>query len=266
MRFGDISHRPSSSSVVHSWPALLLLQTLNPAVSLHSSKKCVYGLLTSRERFQSLEVSFHFQVSAQVNTAIHALAICRDGHAASRTSATTTYDTEVMISQEARERGVIAAPCWLLCTGRRTSVCLIGLRTLLGQSSGCSRARPKLQEKQISIKRKKSASASKNGCSLLYDATGRSLSVWGAASAAWIKFPLSLGAIAVREVSRFIAPFYVSKQAYINATLRLWWVHVLRAYVRLEDSLSAPPNALKAPCTFCTCVTKERTEIGVKPW
>lgn len=66
-------------------------------VRQHSSKKRVNGLLTSGERFPSLGVSFHFQVSAQVNTAIHALAICRGGHAASMTSTEkkTTHDTEV---------------------------------------------------------------------------------------------------------------------------------------------------------------------------
>lgn len=93
MRFGNFSHRPSSSCV-HSWPALLLLQTLNPAVSQHSSEKPVYGLLTSKECFQSVGVSFHFQVSAQVNTAIHVGAICRDGHTAVTPSAKTTYETE----------------------------------------------------------------------------------------------------------------------------------------------------------------------------
>lgn len=44
----------------------------NPAVSQHSSKKCVYGLLTSGEAFQSAGASFHFQVSVQVNTAMRA--------------------------------------------------------------------------------------------------------------------------------------------------------------------------------------------------
>lgn len=29
-------------------------------------------------------------------------------------------------------------------------------------------------------------------------------------------------------------------------------------YVRLDESLSAPPSALKAACTFCTCVKTER--------
>lgn len=52
------------------------------------------------------------------------------------------------ILKERRERGIIAAPCWLLCTGRRTSVCLTGLRTPLEQSSVCSHVRPELQEKQ----------------------------------------------------------------------------------------------------------------------
>lgn len=45
-------------------------------------------------------------------------------------------------------RGRRAAPCWPLCTGRRTSACPTGPRTPLEQSSGCSRARPELQRKQ----------------------------------------------------------------------------------------------------------------------
>lgn len=142
--FGNISLRPSSSTV-HSWPALLLLQTPNPAVSQHSSEKCVYGLLTSTEWFQSLGVSFHFQVSAQVNTAIRASTICRDSPLlpwqVQKKKTKTTHDTWGTIS-----RGIKAAPCWLLCTGRRTSVCLKDLRTLLERSSGCSHVRPELQD------------------------------------------------------------------------------------------------------------------------
>lgn len=61
-----------ATRILHSWPALLLSQTPNPAVSQHSSKKCVYGLLTSGEAFQSAGASFHFQVSVQVNTAMRA--------------------------------------------------------------------------------------------------------------------------------------------------------------------------------------------------
>lgn len=82
----NIFLRPSCFPL-HSCPALLLLQTSNPAVSQQSSRNCVYGLLTSRERFQSLGVSFHFQVSAHIKTVIHALAICWDGPTASMTSA-----------------------------------------------------------------------------------------------------------------------------------------------------------------------------------
>ena len=40
------------------------------------------------------------------------------------------------------------APYWLPCTGRRTSVSLIGPHTLLERSSVCSHVRPELQKKQ----------------------------------------------------------------------------------------------------------------------
>lgn len=117
-----------------------------PAVSQLSSEKCVYGLLTSKGAFPVTRGELSLPVSAQVNAAIHAPAICR---AASTTSAKTTYDTEVRSNGERR---IIAAPCWLPCTGRRTSVCLIDLRTLLEQSSVCSHVRRELQrerEKQL---------------------------------------------------------------------------------------------------------------------
>lgn len=116
------------------------------AVSQLSSEKCVYGLLTSKGAFPVTRGELSLPVSAQVNAAIHAPAICR---AASTTSAKTTYDTEVRSNGERR---IIAAPCWLPCTGRRTSVCLIDLRTLLEQSSVCSHVRRELQrerEKQL---------------------------------------------------------------------------------------------------------------------
>ena len=86
VRFLNISLRPSSF-LLHSWPALLLLQTSNPAVSQQSSRNCIYGLLTSRECFQSLGVSFHFRVSAHVNMVMYTLAICWEGPTASMTSA-----------------------------------------------------------------------------------------------------------------------------------------------------------------------------------
>lgn len=53
-----------------------------------------------------------------------------------------------MQKQRSSLRGRRAAPCWPLCTGRRTSACPTGPRTPLEQSSGCSRARPELQRKQ----------------------------------------------------------------------------------------------------------------------
>lgn len=43
------------------------------------------------------------------------------------------------------------APCWRLCTGRRTSVCLRDLHTLWAQSSVCSRVRPELQKEFLEI-------------------------------------------------------------------------------------------------------------------
>lgn len=64
MRFRNILLTAS----FHSWSALWLLQT---QLSV-SSRKCVYGLLTSGERFQSIGARFHFWVSAQVNTEIYA--------------------------------------------------------------------------------------------------------------------------------------------------------------------------------------------------
>lgn len=120
---------------------------LNTAVCQHSSEKCVYGLLTSREYFQSPGVSFHFQVSAQVNTAIRASTICQDSPLP-----VTIVKTRHLVSKGQKGRGIRAAPCWLLCTGKRTSVCLTGLRTLSEQSSGCSHVRPELQEKQFQNK------------------------------------------------------------------------------------------------------------------
>lgn len=77
--FGDgISEHFPPALILNSSQLTCAVITPNPAVSQHSSKKCVYGLLTSTEWFQSLGVSFHFQVSAQVNTAIRASTICRD--------------------------------------------------------------------------------------------------------------------------------------------------------------------------------------------
>lgn len=186
-------HPPRFTADLHCYYSKL--QTPNPAVSQHSSRKCVYGLLTSRESFPSLVVSFHFQVSAQVNRVIHAPAICRDGHAASMASAKTTFDTEVWYNrregEEKRDNSRNTAPCWLRCTGRRTSVFLIGLHTLLEQSSVCSHARPELRGKQ-SYFNKTASSVSKNGCSFVNDATG-----WIPVSAVWFKFPLSLDSIVV---------------------------------------------------------------------
>lgn len=128
--------------ILHSWPAPLLSQTPNPAVSQHSSKKSVYGLLTCGEAFQSAGVSFHFQVSAQVNTAMRARTICRD----SRLCWWQAQKQPVTFRSSLEGRR--AAPCWPLCTGRRTSVCPTGPRTPLERSSGCSHARPELQQKQ----------------------------------------------------------------------------------------------------------------------
>lgn len=87
-------------------------------VRQHSSKKRVNGLLTSGERFPSLGVSFHFQVSAQVNTAIHALAICRVGHAASMTGAKKT-------KQDMTQRYNL--------TGKEKKKHLVGYRVLVGE-------------------------------------------------------------------------------------------------------------------------------------
>ena len=134
----------SLTRILHSWPAPLLSQTPNPAVSQHSSKKCVYGLLTSGEAFQSAGASAHFQVSAQVNTAMRARTICRDG-------GSCRWQVQ---KQPAAFRSTLAgrraAPCWPRCTGRRTSVCPTDPHTPLERSSGCSRARPELQRKETS--------------------------------------------------------------------------------------------------------------------
>lgn len=132
----------SATRILHSWPALLLPQTPNPAVSQHSSRKCVYGLSTSGEAFQSAGASFHFQVSAQVNTAMCARTICRD----SRLCRWQVQKQAVTFRSPLGGRR--AAPCWPPCTGRRTSVCPPGPRTPSERSSGCSRARPELQRKQ----------------------------------------------------------------------------------------------------------------------
>lgn len=85
--FGNILLRPLLS-LLHSWPAVLLFHTPLPAVFLHSSRKCfflffLYGLLTSWEFFQSLGLSFHFQMSAMLTRAIRAPAVCRHGRATS---------------------------------------------------------------------------------------------------------------------------------------------------------------------------------------
>lgn len=133
-----------SALVPHQFTADLhcyYFKPLNTAVCQHSSEKCVYGLLTSREYFQSPGVSFHFQVSAQVNMAIRASAICQDSR-----RPVTIVKTRGLFSKGQQGRGIRAAPCWLLCTGKRTSVCLTGLRTLSEQSSGCSHVKPELQE------------------------------------------------------------------------------------------------------------------------
>lgn len=114
-----------------------------------TSEKCVYGLLTSRDGFQSLGVSFHFQVSAQVNTAIRALTICWDSPLLpSAKKQRVTHVVRSQKEQSGRERGIVGAPCWLRCTGRRTSVCLTGLHIPSGRSSVCSHARPELQEEE----------------------------------------------------------------------------------------------------------------------
>lgn len=95
------------------------------------------------------------------------------------------------------------APCWLPCTGRRTSVCPTGLHTPSVRSSGCSHVTPELQQTQsYSIRTRKRR---------------KKTTTW------------------------FIILMHKGH------------VDVWRAYVRLDESLSAPPNALKAPWTFRTC-------------
>lgn len=66
--------------------------------------------------------------------ALRAPAICWDGRAA-------FCGEKRLWANEWRD----ALPCWLLCTGRRTSVCLRGLHTLLVLSSVCSHVKPELK-------------------------------------------------------------------------------------------------------------------------
>lgn len=136
-----------------------------------------------RERFQSPGVSFHFR-SVHKLTRQYMLRpyVAPLPQQVQKQHMTQRYD-------RTGERRIIAAPCWLPCTGRRTSVCLIGLRTLLEQSSVCSHVRRELQRERetvILIKKKKKhlSSVSKNGGSFVNDATSWRVSIWGAVSAA----------------------------------------------------------------------------------
>lgn len=137
-------HPPQFTAEVHCYHSKLQTQ-----LSV-TSKKCVYGLLTSRDGFQSLGVSFHFQVSAQVNTVIRALTICWDSlpllwQVQKSNAWLMWYDPK---RTKWKGKGILGAPCWLRCIGRRTSVCLTGLHILSGRSSVCSHERPELQEEE----------------------------------------------------------------------------------------------------------------------
>lgn len=138
MTFWNISLIPSSPTRP-SWVTLLLVQ-IQAQLCLNSSKKCLYGLFTSRERFQSLGVSYYFRVTAPVDNNT-----CSGHMPGQPNSFPGKYQRIPSIEGKSDFGGL---PYWPQCTDRRTSVCLRDLRTLLEQSSVCSHVRPELHTKR----------------------------------------------------------------------------------------------------------------------
>lgn len=138
-----------SSSTVHSWPALLLLQTqLSVSTVLRSVFMVCWHLGSASSHWGWAFTSRWVHKSTQRYVLRPYVGIVR----CFRDKCKNNAWLRGTILKERRERGIIAAPCWLLCTGRRTSVCLTGLRTPLEQSSVCSHVRPELQDKQSYFK------------------------------------------------------------------------------------------------------------------
>lgn len=136
--FGNILLRPLLS-LLHSWPAVLLFHTPLPAVFLHSSRKCFsffpLWFVDILRVFPVTRIELSLSDECNVN-----MSYTCSGRMLTWTRC--LYDEKRSSANECRD----AVPYWLLCTDKRTSVCLRGLHTLLVQSSICSHVKQELQE------------------------------------------------------------------------------------------------------------------------